>query len=472
MTDTSGQRIAIGGLERLSPAGPVVSTALAFALVAGAAGINAQTLPGPRPPELEPVAADGYDFRFELGIEHSDNRGRFNPRGPSDTLLIPRVDIKAFRSGRRLDLRAIGQAEFRYSLPDRFEDEFRANVRAEVDWTLVPNRLAWTFVDVASVEPVDVLAVDSPANQQQTNVLATGPELRLGTDGPWRGVLRGRFTASQAEETEDFDTNRSGVLARAIRSIGPSRQLVLEAEAADVRVRDARFIDAEHRRGDVSARFSTEGARGSLDLTGGYSWTEFDVGPSPSEPHGRLELAWKNGDALRAYLAASHELSDAVRDLLNELKTLDPNRILRLSGAGGSLRVGAEVFVLDNIEAGLDYSGLRQRLNIAMFYRDFDFVRGNSALDFSENGAVVAYTRRVSEATTAGTALLLERRRFDVESRRNTDLSATLYLQRRLNSRFAFRASLSRKQRWSNAPAADSRENVIGLALIVFGGRS
>ena len=472
MTDTSGQHIAIGSLERLLPAGPVVSTALAFALVAGAASINAQTLAGPRPPEMESVAADGYDFRFELGIEHSDNRGRLSPRGPSDTLLIPRVDINAFRSGRRLDLRAIGDAEYRYSLPDRFEDEFRANVRAEVDWTLVPNRLAWTFADVSSVESVDVRAVDSPGNLQQTNVFGTGPELKLGTDGPWRGIVRGRFAASQAEETDEFDTNRTSVLGRAIRSLAPSRQLVLEAEAADVRVRDARFIDAEHRRGDVSARFSTEGARASLDLTGGYSWTDFDIGPSPSELHGRLDLAWKIGDALRAYLAASHELSDAVRDLLNELNTLDPNRILRLSGAGGSLRVGAEVFVLDNIEAGLDYSGLRQRLNITMFYRDFDFVRGNSALDFSENGAVVAYTRRISEDTTAGAALSMGRRRFDLQGRRDTDLRATLYLQRRLNSRFAVRASFGRNQRWSDVVGGDSRENTVGLSLVLFGGRS
>ena len=472
MTDTSGQRFAIGGLERPSCAGPVVSLALVFALVTGAAGINAQTLPGPLPLDSPPVPGDGYDLRFELGVEHSDNRARLDPRGQSDTLLVPRLDLTAFRTGRRLDLRAIGQAEFRYSLPDRFEDEFRADVRAELDWTLVPNRLAWTFADVSSVESVDVRAVDSPGNLQQTNVFGTGPELKLGTDGPWRGIVRGRFAASQAEETDEINTNRTSMLARAFRSLGPTRRLLLEVEAADIKVRDARLIEAEHKRVDMLTRLFAEGARASFELAAGYTWTDFDIGRSPTEPIGRLELAWKRGNSFRAFLAGSHELSDAVRDLLNGLETLDPNRIDRSSGMGGRLRVGAEVFTLDNIEMGIDYSGLRQRLNITAFYRDYDFVRGNSALDFSDNGAVVAYTRRVSEATTAGAALTLERRRFDLESRRDTDLRASIYLQRRLNSRFALRASLSRNQRWSNASAADSRENVIGLALIVFGGRS
>ena len=452
--------------------GPVGSLAAALVLVVGTGGIAAQTLPRPLPLDRPPVPGDGYDFRFELGIEHSDNRARLDPRGRSDTLLVPRLDLTAFRTGRRLDLRATGNVEFRYSLPNRFEDELRANVRAELDWTLLPNRLGWNFADVATVESVDVLAVDSPGNLQQTNVLGTGPELKLGTDGPWRGLLRGRFAASQAEETDEFDTNRTSVLGRAIRSLGPVQRLMLEIEASDVRVRDARSVEAEHERADLLARFFRQGARASVALAVGHTWTDFDAGRSPAEPLARLELAWKRGESFRTYLAASHELSDAVRDLLNGLETLDPDRLDRSPGIGRRLRVGAEVFTLDNIEVGIDFSGLRQRLNMTAFYRDYEFDRGNSELDFSGNGAIVAYTRRISEATTAGAAFTLERRRFDIQSRRDTDLRATVYLQRRLNNRFAVRASLGRNQRWSNASGADSRENVAGVALIVFGGRS
>jgi len=474
VSDTSHHIRSAGFSARLAQdgeTGPKGSLVLALLLFSGSCGVNAQTLPGPL--LIDPLSApgDGYELRIELGIEHSDNRARLNPRGPSDTLLVPRLDLTAFRTGRRLDLRTIGQVEFRYSLPDRFEDELRANIRAELDWTLVPNRLAWTFADVAAVESVDVRAVDSPGNLQQTNVLRTGPELRLGLNGPWRGIVRGQFAISQAEESEEFDTNRTSMLARAIRSIGPTRRLLLEVEAADIKVRDARVIAAEHQRGDMLARFFSEGARASVELAAGYTLTDFDVGPSPTEPLGRLELAWKRGDSFRTFLAGSHQLSDAVRDLLNDLESLDPKRIDRSSGIGRRLRVGAEVFILDNIEFGIDYSGLRQRFTMTSFYRNYDFVRGNSALDFSDNGAVVAYTRRLSDTLSVGTALSLERRRFDLESRRDTDLRSSVYLQRRLNRRFAIRSSFGRNQRWSSTSGADSRENVIDLSLIVFGGR-
>ena len=78
----------------------------------------------------------------------------------------------------------------------------------------------------------------------------------------------------------------------------------------------------------------------------------------------------------------------------------------------------------------------------------------------------------VSESTNAGATFLLERRRFEFQSRRDTDLWASVYLERRLSRRLAVRASLGRNQRWSNVVGGDSRENIVGLALVLFGGRS
>lgn len=446
--------------------------AVALVLVACSCDLDAQTVSEPLPPGPPPVSGEGYELRLELGIEHSDNRGRFDPRGPSDTLLVPRLDVTVFRTGARLDLRGVGQIEFRHSLPDRFEDELRANVRTELDWKLLPGRVTWNFADVASVESVDVLAVDNPGNLQQTNVFATGPELALGTRGPWRGILRARFAASLAEETDEFDTNRTSMLARAIRSLGPTRRVSVEFEAADLRVRDKLFVDAEHQRGDLLARYSTEGASTRLELVGGHTWTDFDTGRSPVEPLGRVELAWRRGNSLRAHLAASHELSDAARDLLMGLETLDPEQLERPPGIGRRLRVGAEIFILDNFEAGIGYSGSRQQINLTAFYRDYDFGRRNPELDFSGNGLFAAFSRKLSGTTTAGAGFTLERRRFKLESRRDTDLHATLFLERRLNRRLAVRGSLARNQRWSNVFGADSRENVLGVAVIFYGGRS
>ena len=91
--------------------------------------------------------------------------------------------------------------EYRYSLPDRFEDEFRANVHVQ-SWTGRSCRTAWPGLSRMSpaLSRSDVLAVDSPANLQQTNVLATGPELKLGTDGPWRGSCAGALPPARPKK--------------------------------------------------------------------------------------------------------------------------------------------------------------------------------------------------------------------------------------------------------------------------------
>lgn len=423
-------------------------------------------------PNLIHEVGEGYDFRLELGMEHSDNRARRDPRGPSDTLLIPRLDLAAFRNGDRLNLSTKGQIEFRHSLPDRFEDELRANVQASLGWQLLPNRLTWDFADVASVEPVDVLEVDRPDNLQQTNVFATGPELSLISRGPLRSSVRARFATSQAEDTDEFNTNRTSVSARVRRTLRPSRHLTLQIDGSDVRVRDNRFQESDHRRADALARFATRGDSISLDLIGGYTWTDFDIGKSPSEPSGRIQLGWELDQSLRLRLAASHQLSDGIRELLNSLENLNDEPFTRASEDTRRLRTNAEIFTLDNFELSLGYSGSRLNLSINTFYRDYKFGRGNQDLNFSGNGTFVTLSQRINEATTAGVTLTIERRRFEIESRRDTDFRAFLFLEQRLNSRFAIRTSFARNQRWSNISGAESRENIAGVALIYFGGRS
>ena len=173
----------MNGLVRLAAAALLVMAAIGSEL-------RAQSTEEP------PVEARSFLLDLELAVEYSDNRGRFDPPGPDDTLLIPRVVVDLSRTGRRWQARAEGFAEYRYSVEDTFSDEFRANLAALVDWILVPDSLTWTFRDVASVEPINLFAVDAPENLQQTNVLVTGPAWRIRPGTAWEPLLDARFIHS------------------------------------------------------------------------------------------------------------------------------------------------------------------------------------------------------------------------------------------------------------------------------------
>ena len=117
----------------------------------------------PRSP-FEP--AQGLRYSAELEVAHSDNRARLNPKGPSDTLLTPRLGLTWFHFGSRLEARVAGEFEYLRSLDDQFADETRARASAQLDFALAPQRLYWTLQDYATMEPINIRDPAAPQNLQ------------------------------------------------------------------------------------------------------------------------------------------------------------------------------------------------------------------------------------------------------------------------------------------------------------------
>ncbi len=406
----------------------------------------------------------GYQLDLELGLLHSDNPLGNNPSGPSDSFLVPRAQFDVQRGGSRWQARGSGHMEYRMSMEDVVEDEFRANLAAAVDWTLLPG-LEWTFQNVASVEPIDFLGTDSSDNLQQTNVLMTGPVWQIRPMSVWGGVVDARYTHSHAEESKAFDSDRFSASGRLLRRFDANRQASVGAEVTDVQFRDAEFADADHQRLDLLARYGTRAALTELELAVGHTWIDPDQGANISALLARMQLTWNRDGIHSLHLLAQHELSDTTRQLTSEI-----DRIGRHFAGDSRLPIGAGIYRLSSIEPGWRYRYPRGELSVRPFYRDFDF-EFTPDVDFDEFGVALRGSLRIRPRTTLLASIGADRRRFELDQRRDTDLLSTLFLAHRFAPRWSGRVGAVRFQRDSNIPAADSRELVVSAYLTFHAGR-
>ncbi|MFN2333617.1 MAG: hypothetical protein ABR550_04245, partial [Wenzhouxiangellaceae bacterium] len=356
-----------------------------------------------------------FALDLELGLEHSDNPGRFDPSGPDETLLIPRLVLDATRSGRLWQASANGFIEYRHSIDNVFDDEVRANLIAQADWMIVPESLTWKFQDVASVEPIDVTAVDTPDNLQQTNVLITGPAWQIRPSEPWEALLDARFIHSASDEIDGFNSQRLSGSARLLRRVAPTRNASLGAEFTDVAFRDSPTDINDYQRVDAFTRLTSVQARTEIDLAAGHTWIEPDHFQSITSPLLRATLDWRIREESRMRLSARHELSDSVRQLRTSIDDID------LPVATNTrLPVGSEIFELDEVELGWFQTFERGTWSIVSSWRDYAFER-EPDLDFREIGAAVVGNWRLTPLTALLGRLEIERRRFDADQRRDTD---------------------------------------------------
>ncbi|MFU8831116.1 MAG: hypothetical protein ACNA7J_03060 [Wenzhouxiangella sp.] len=403
----------------------------------------------------------GYDLQLELGLEHRDNPLRSEPRGASDTFLVPRATFNLFRLGALWEARGDGFVEYRQSLENTISDEFWANLAAVVDREITPG-LEWTFQNVARVEQVDLLAPETEENRQQTNVFITGPNWRIRPRGAWGGALSARYLNSYAEETDEFKSNRFGATGALVRRFDANRQASLGAEFMEVRFTDDDAFD--YRRHDLIGRYDSTQARLELNLAAGYTSIDPDEGSTLTEPLGRVRAIWSVDDRRSIQALAVHELTDSVRHLADEIDQIEVPFL-----GGPRLPVGPQIYRLSSIEVGWNQRHDRLRWSVTPFYHDFDFPRTVGA-DFEELGVNFAATLNLARRMSVRTALRVERREFSVNNQRDTDIRASAFLNRRFNPRWSGRIGVVRLERDSNVDGADSRDNMVMLYLTFHAG--
>lgn len=404
-------------------------------------------------PLAAPVHAAKLGWEAGFGLEHGDNVARTETDERSDTILVPRIAFELEQEGASVRAEAAGSLEYRHYLDDSFDDETRADLAAVVDWTLLPERLRWSFGEYAGVQPIDTLNPAVPSNQQQTSVFRTGPVLRFRLDPGTFLQTEARYTHSYAQEKREFNGDRVAGIFRWVREIDPTRNLSFNASAEAVRF--DRDESSDYDRADVYGAYSTRSARFVTEVLFGYTEIGLDGRDDESGPLLELRLRTDPEQVSRWRATLTRRFSDAAQDLV-----VDPAELGDLPRGPGSAVITVNGFVFEETALYLGYErrGERSTFRVDPFYREQDYPT-EPAQDLTERGVQLAHDWRVGVRTTIGATLGYARREYDGIERTDTQKGLALRLEQQRSRHWRIGVSVQHERRDSDAELQDYDDN-------------
>ena len=269
------------------------------------------------------VYALRIDYIIDVTAEHSDNL-LLTPDDPvSLTVLRPGVSVDLTHESSTLQTQISGRAEYRYYGDSRFDDTVDGALTARVNWVAIPERLSFSLVDSLALQPVNTLAPDTPGNRQQVNVLSAGPTLSFDWGAGWRGATELRYVRSEAEITDEFNSNRIDLALRAIKPISTTSRFGFNLQTQRVDFEDDATA-RDYTRSSLFARYTRTLSRFDLAVDLGYSRLDYrrnfpGLAGARSDPLLRAELGWRPNASHRLGIRFNSEFSDAAADTLANL---------------------------------------------------------------------------------------------------------------------------------------------------------
>lgn len=404
-----------------------------------------------------------YSVDMAVGYSDNVNQSSIDPQGSG--LLIPRLNFDATEAGDTLQMRAVGQVEYRAYVDGDFSNELRGEVSALATWIIFPKRLTFDFEDYAAVEPVNVLQPNAPANLQQVNTFTTGPTFQFRLWQTLNGQFDLRFTNSIASDTKEFDSNRGLAALRAIKDLSPLDKLSFNVEYQDVHFTDASG-GPDYKRTDGFLRYEKKLTELDIDVAGGYSRLDFaDNFGGESGPYGRAVATWHATPSNTFTVGALRHYADASQDLI-----VDPAALVAaISGSGivvGSTAVNSDVYLERRADAGWQYRSARWGFHFDPYYKQLRYLI-DPLLDQNTHGAVAGISYKPRQLWTLAFDAYEESRDYRTLARRDDDLRLDLSFTDQLSRQWAYRIDLIRNQRDSDAIGQGFRENV-GFFTLIF----
>lgn len=403
------------------------------------------------------------DYTLGLGVLHSDNISLVQDDPVTETVLIPHLDFRVSEAGSAVRADITGVLEYRNYLDGTFASEFRGTLNAAVDWTLVPERLAWTFADNYGLYPISLRDPDVPGNLQQANVFTTGPTLRFRLSPTLQGQTEARFIDSHAEATGAFDSTRFGLAQRVLHELDATRRLSANLEAQDIDFDDD-LIATDYKRYSAYAGYDQRLARFDIGASLGYSRLEFDGGGDVSGPLARASLDWRANARNTFGVGFAWQYSDAVANLAEGGNAFD----LGLGGVGvGGTDISADVFRERRIDANWLFQGTRVNVTSGVRYGTYRYEQEAAvvAADRNEASAGINVGYLLRPLITLGATAELTRRRFVDSDTTDRDTRYGLYFAQRWTRQWNWRVDLTRNERHADAGAESFDENAVAVRV-------
>lgn len=324
------------------------------------------------------------DYALDFIVEHNDNV-QLTPDDPiALTILRPGVGFEIFHDSSVLQTRISGRAEYRRYGDAQFADVIDGALNARVNWVVIPERLSFNLVDNLTVQPVNTLGADTPGNRQQVNVLSAGPTLSFEWGDGWHGATELRYVRSEAEVTDEFNSERIDLALRATKRLSPTSRLAFNVQTQQVDF-DQDVVARDYSRSELFARYSRTLNRVDVAVDAGYSRLDYKsdlpgFASSRSDPMLRTELTWRPSDIHRFEASLSHAFSDAGSSSLASVgeETGIPTQVVT-----GETVVNASPFLERRLETEYTYTSTRWTASISPY---LDRLRYEDTDEFDQNG--------------------------------------------------------------------------------------
>ena len=368
----------------------------------------------------------GSNFDLRLGAGHSDNVRRVSVNPQSDTYSLIGFSGGIERSSPRFVTSVVADIERRNYSDGTYLDEPYGNLDANVEVYAVPDRFSWEFSDLYGQSRIDPLLVASPLNQQQVNVLSTGPRLALPLGGRTSLDVVATRSKRTYEDTTAFDAETDYGQLAVSRATSATTTLSFTATSRKI---DYRFTQQQNSIRAMYLGYRRQLASGSAGLSLGKNEVDFGAS-SRSSPY--VDLSWARALGSRSNLSIS--VTNRLGDFGDNfgLTNLVTSSVQSLDNT----LLSADVF--DQTMASVTYSMSFDRSQLTLSARLVEErYEYETSLDSDQNRWALSYQRSIASQLTLGLDIYRADRDFQQSTLTNKNRTARLRLQRGFGQRLS-----------------------------------
>ena len=400
------------------------------------------------------------DYTMDLGMEWNDNV----TLAPSDP-----IDQRYLRSGlgflvtetnSAIQAHADGRVEYRDYEDDIFTDTVDGTLSGSLNWIAIPQRLFFLVEDNLSVQPVDALVPDAPGNRQQVNVFSAGPTLLFNWSPTLQGQAEMRYVNSDAEVTDEFNSQRLALALRTIKEFSPTSRASLNVQAQRVDFEDD-VVARDYNRYDIFGRYSRTLAQFELGTDLGYSRIDYRQGESRSDPLFRFDATWNPNERHRLTVLASSQFSDTAVDALSSIEAdaTMPTNVLT-----GDAIVNASPYEVRSLEMEYSFTNIRFDFMVAPYVQKRNYVDSDE-FDQDNHGVRTDFHWRLRRTLTLGLYGTYESLDYTQLDRQDDTLRVGATLRYHWAPRWSAGLAWERYKRDSTAAGQSVSQNLVYLSI-------
>ena len=409
------------------------------------------------------------DYEVDLQAERNENVLLTENAPVSSNILMPGLGFLIRHDSSTLRTEISGRAVHRRYDDSRFDTTTDATLRGTLDWTLAPERLHVSVVDVLTLQPVDTFATDAPGNRQQVNVLSAGPTLLFRWSPSWRSAVDLRWIRSDAEVTREFDSERVLLALRSNKALSDTGTLGINLQTQQVNFDDDRLA-RDYRRDDAYLRYVRTLARFDLGLDAGWSRLEYrraraGFANGRNDPLLRAEAAWRPNPGHRIGLEYSREFSDVTGDALYAGSLTEPGDTTPPPPiTTGDTVVNASPYLDQRLRGSCEYTSTRFNAGLTPHIERIRY-EDNDRFDQNGRGIGVEADWRVRRNLLLGLSAAYDRIEYITLDRTDSTRRLALRARYEWTRRWSATVSVQRYTRNSTAVGGDAGQTLYTVGL-------